>query len=79
MATLKPTTPLLTPNKEALKPTSPLHPKTAPKNTDFAPAKVMAVSIPHRYQRAKVTAVSPPTGTSAQRQQRFQTTGPAGL
>ncbi len=31
MATLKPTTPLLAPNKGALKPASPLRPKTAPK------------------------------------------------
>ena len=31
MATLKPTTPLLTPNKGPLKPASPLHPKNAPK------------------------------------------------
>ena len=31
MATLKPTTPLLTPNKEPLKPASPLPPKNAPK------------------------------------------------
>ena len=30
MARLKPTTPLLTPNKGPLKPTSPLHPKNAP-------------------------------------------------
>ena len=31
MVTLKPTTPLLTPNKGLLKPASPLHPKNAPK------------------------------------------------
>ena len=31
MATLKPPTPLLVPNKGPLKPTTPLHPKTAPK------------------------------------------------
>ena len=31
MATLKPTTPLLAPNKGLLKPASPLHPKNAPK------------------------------------------------
>ena len=58
MATLKPTTPLRVPEQQPLKPPSPLRPKTAPKNTDFAPAKVMAVSIPHRYQRAKAMAVS---------------------
>ena len=28
------------------------------KNTHFSPAKAMAVSIPHRHQRAKATAVS---------------------
>ena len=58
VATLKPTTPLRVPEQQPLKPPSPLRPKTAPKNTDFAPAKVMAVSIPHRYQRAKAMAVS---------------------
>ena len=40
-------------------------PENRAKNTDFAPAKVMAVSIPHRYQRAKVTAVSPPPQAQA--------------
>ena len=33
-------------------------PENRAKNTDFAPAKAMAVSIPHRYQRAKEMTVS---------------------
>ena len=58
MATLKPTTPLLAPNKGALKPASPLRRKIAPKNAHFSPAKAMTVSIPRERERAKVTAVS---------------------
>ena len=33
-------------------------PKNCTKNTHFAPAKVMAVSLTHRYERAKAIAVS---------------------
>ena len=58
MATLKPTTPLLAPNKGALKPASPLRRIIAPKNAHFSPAKAMTVSIPRERERAKVTAVS---------------------
>ena len=60
MATLKPTTPLRAPNKGPLKPTSPLHPNTAPKTP---------ISHPHRRQRFQSH-----TSTSEQRQWRFQTT-----
>ena len=35
-------------------------PKNCTKNTHFAPAKAMAVSIPHGYKRAKAMAVSLP-------------------
>ena len=60
MATLKPTTPLRAPNKGPLKPTSPLHPNTAPKTP---------ISHPHRRQ-----GFQSHTSTSEQRQWRFQTT-----
>ena len=33
-------------------------PENRTKNAHFSPAKAMAVSIPHRYQRAKATMVS---------------------
>ena len=33
-------------------------PEKHTKNTQLSPAKAMAVSIPHRYQRAKATTVS---------------------
>ena len=79
MATLKPTTPLLAPNKGLLKPTSPLRPKTAPKTP---------ISHPQSRWRFQSHA-----GTSEQRRWRFQlrlslheqrrqgfhTTGPPGL
>ena len=79
MATLKPTTPLLAPNKGLLKPTSPLRPKTAPKKP---------ISHPQSRWRFQSHA-----GTSEQRRWRFQlrlslheqrrqgfhTTGPPGL
>ena len=60
MATLKPTTPLLTPRKELLKPASPLHPKNAPKTP---------ISHPQRRWRFQ-----PHTDTSEQRRHRFQIT-----
>ena len=50
VATLKPPTPLLTPNKGPLKPPSPLHPKTAPNTT---------ISHPQRRWRFQATG---PTG-----------------
>ena len=65
IATLKPTTPLLTPNRGPLKPASPLHPKNAPKTPISHPQRR------HRFQ--------PHTDTSKQRRRRFQTTDPAGL
>ena len=65
MARLKPTTPLLTPNKGPLKLPSPLHPKTAP-NTP--------ISHPQRRSRFQSH-----TGTSKQRRSWFQTTGPPRL
>ena len=64
MATLKPTTPLLTPNTGPLKPTTPLRPKTAPKPL---------ISHPQRRSRFQTH-----TGTSEQRRQGFHTTGPPG-
>ena len=57
MATLKPPTPLLAPNKGPLKPASPLRPKTAPKKP---------ISHPQRRWRFQ-----PTTGTSEQRRQGF--------
>ena len=65
MATLKPTTPLLAPNKGALKPASPLHPKIAPKTP---------ISHPQRRCRFQSRL-----GRHPQRRWRFQTSGPAGL
>ena len=65
MATLKPTTPLLTPNTGPLKPASPLRPKTAPKTP---------ISHPQRRWRFQSRL-----GRCPQRRWRFQITGPAGL
>ena len=65
MTTLKPTTPMLAPNKEALKPASPLRPKTAPKTP---------ISHPQRRRRFQSRL-----GRHPQRRWRFQTSGPAGL
>ena len=62
VARLKPTTPLLTPNKGPLKPTSPLHPKNAPDKP---------ISSPQRRCRFHSH-----TDTSKQRRQGLQTTGP---
>ena len=61
MATLKPTAPLLAPNKGPLKPVAPLRPKTAPKTP---------ISHPQRRWRFHSH-----TDTSEQRRSRFQTTG----
>ena len=65
IATMKPTTPLLTPNTGPLKPTTPLRPKNAPKTP---------ISHPQRRSRFQTH-----TGTSEQRRRRFQTTGPPRL
>ena len=64
IARLKPTTPLLTPNKGPVKPASPLRPQTAPKTP---------ISHPHRRRRFQSH-----TDTGKQRRSRFQTTGPPG-
>ena len=64
MATLKPPTPLLAPNKGPMKPASPLRPKTAPKKP---------ISHPQRRWRFQ-----PTTGTSEQRRQGFQAIGRPG-
>ena len=58
MVTLKPTTPLLAPNKGLLKPASPLHPKNAPKTP---------ISRPQRRWWFQ-----PHTDSSKQRRWRFQ-------
>ena len=65
MATLKPTTPLHTPNKAPLKPPSPLLPKTAAKTP-----------ISHAQRRWRFHSH---TGTSQQRRQGFQITRPPRL
>ena len=62
MATLKPPTPLHTPNKGPLKPASPLRGQTAPKTP---------ISHPQRRWRFQLAHLTGP-----QRRQRFQTTGP---
>ena len=49
IATMKPTTPLLTPNKEPLKPTTPLRPKNAPKTP-----------ISHPQRRSRFQTTGPP-------------------
>ena len=64
IATMKQTTPLLTPNTGPLKPTTPLRPKNAPKNAHFSPAKATTVSNPHRHKQAKAIAVSNHRATS---------------
>ncbi len=61
---LKPPSPLHAPDKGPLKPPSPLRPKSAPK---------MPISHPQRRCRFQSH-----TGTSEQRRQGFQTTGPPG-
>ena len=63
MATLKPTTPLHVPEQQPLKPPSPLHPKTAPKQP---------ISHPQRRWRFQSRL-----GRHPQRRWRFQT-GPPG-
>ena len=65
MATLKPPSPLLAPNKGPLKPPSPLRPKTAPKT-----------SISHSQRRWRFQLAHL---TGPQRRQGFQTTEPPGL
>ena len=62
--TSKPTTPMLAPNKDPLKPASPLHGETAPKTP---------ISRPQRRWRFQSRL-----GQRPQRRSRFQTTGPPG-
>ena len=62
MATLKPTTPLLTPKIGTSETGITSAPENCTKNAHFSPAKAIAVSIPHRHKRAKATAVSIPHG-----------------
>ena len=79
MATLKPPTPLLTPNKEALKPASPLRPKTAPKTPISHPQRRRRFQsrLGRRPQRRR--RFQSQTDTSEQRRHRFQESGPPGL
>ena len=93
MATLKPTTPLLTPNKGPLKPASPLHPKTAPKTPISHPQRRWRFQLAHltgpqrrRWFQLRVGLrpqrrwrFQPHTDTSKQRRHRFQESGPPGL
>ena len=57
VTTLKPTTPLLTPNKGPLKPTSPLHPKTAPKTPISHPQRRWRFQATGRPGRQGLTTV----------------------
>ncbi len=62
MATLKPTTPLLTPKIGTSETGITSAPENCANSAHFSPAKATAVSIPHGYERAKATAVSIPHG-----------------
>ena len=78
IATLKPTTPLLTLNKGPLKPASPLHPKTAPKTPILHPQRRRRFQSrlgrrPQRRCRFQLRL-----GLCPQRRQEFQTSGPPG-
>ncbi len=93
MATLKPTTPLLTPNKGPLKPASPLHPKNAPKTPISHPQRRRRFQLAHltgpqrrRWFQLRLGLrpqrrwrFQPHTDTSKQRRHRFQESGPPGL
>ena len=79
MATLKPTTPLLTPNKGPLKPASPLHPKTAPKTPISHPQRRWRFQLAHLTGPQRRWRFQPHTDTSKQRRHRFQESGPPGL
>ena len=93
IATLKPTTPLLAPNRGPLKPASPLHPKTAAKTPISRPQRRRRFQ-PHtdtseqrrwRFQSRlsrhpqRRRRIQSRLGQHPQRRRRFQTTGPAGL
>ena len=79
MAALKPTTPLLTPNKGPLKPASPLRPKTAPKTPISHPQRRSRFQsrLGRRPQRRR--RFQSQTDTSEQRRHLFQESGPPGL
>ena len=79
MATLKPTTPLLTPNKGPLKPASPLHPKTAPKTPISHPQRRRWFQLRLGLRPQRRWRFQPHTDTSKQRRHRFQESGPPGL
>ena len=79
MATLKPTTPLRVPEQQPLKPPSPLHPKTAPKQPISHPQRRWRFQSRlgrHPQRRRRFQSHS---STSEQRRWQFQTTGPPGL
>ena len=78
MATLKPPTPLLAPNKGPLKPASPLRPKTAPKKPISHPQRRRRFQSRlgrHPQRRRRFQSHS---STSEQRRWRFQTSEPPG-
>ena len=56
--TMKPTAPLHSPQQGTVETAITTAPEKHAKNAHFSPAKVIAVSIPHRNQRAKATGVS---------------------
>lgn len=78
MAALKPTTPLLAPEQQPLKPPSPLHPKTAPKTpiSHLQRRWQFHSRLGRRPQRRH--GFQSHTSTSEQRRWRFQTNGPLG-
>ena len=54
-------------------------PTNCTKNAHFLPAKAMAVSIPHRHQRAKATMVSQTTGPPGRQGQAAAPAGPEAM
>ena len=78
-ATLKPTTPLLAPNTEPLKPASPLHPQTAPKTPHSHPQRRRRFQSHTDTSKHRRSRFQSHTGTSEQRRRWFQTTGPSHL
>ena len=74
MATLKPTTPLRAPNRGALKPASPLHPKTAPKTPISPPQRRRRFQLRLDLRPQRRQGFQSHTNTSEQRRWRFQTT-----
>ena len=74
MATLKPTTPMLAPEQQPLKPPSPLHPKTAPKTPISHPQRRWRFQSRLGRHPQRRQGFQSHTSTSAQRRRRFQTT-----